>query len=70
LSAVSSEPVRLLTKLTAFFEPSFHRPHQENASKHKITISVPIQSKPNRVWSKTEHTLFDHLVGAAEDRKA
>jgi hypothetical protein len=67
---VSSELVRLLTRLTAFFEPSFHRPHQENASNHKITIPVLIQSKPNRVWSKTERTLFDRLVGAAEDRKA
>jgi hypothetical protein len=54
IRSVSSELVRLLTKLTAFSGQVYHRPHQENASKHKITISVLIQSKPNRLWSKTE----------------
>jgi hypothetical protein len=66
--SVSSELVRLLPSLPRFLREVYHRPHQENASKHKITISVLIQSKPVRLRSKTERTLFSSIASSARRR--
>jgi len=71
IRSVSSELVRLLTKLTAFFGPSVSPPASGKRFKtqdHNFS-SNSIKAEQALVEDRTP-TLFDHLVGAAEDRKA
>jgi hypothetical protein len=71
--SVSSELVRLLTKLSAFSKRSVS-PSKRSVSPVASGIRFKTQDHNfssdsiNRLWSRTERALFDHVLGAAEGR--